>query len=284
MTGRLPSLLVLGAPKAGTTSLAAWWDHHPQGYTAPEKEVGFFTVHFDRGLPWYRSRFAAAGPDQHGCDASPGYLYDDTALDRIATTILDARLLVVLREPVSRVWSHWTYNVAIGVEPRSFATVLREELADESVTPPDFPLGYLRGSRYLPRLREVVARFDPEQLLVLFTDDLQRAPAESWARVCRHAGVEVVPPPAGDVRNVGRSVRSRRLGRLVQRSRRLGVPGPVADRVARWNLTSRRTPMDPTDRRRLEERLHPELPALATWLRDTLGEELPATWSAPAPG
>src|SRR4051794_3152154 len=103
----LPGLLVIGAPKAGTTTLARWWDAHPQGFTAPEKEVGFFWPNAARGLDWYRSRFAAAHPGQVLCDASPGYMYFDDALDRIRDWLPDPRLVLVLREPVSRIRSHW---------------------------------------------------------------------------------------------------------------------------------------------------------------------------------
>lgn len=274
----LPRLFILGAPKAGTTTMASWWHAHPEGFTAPEKEVGFFTVHYDRGVQWYRSRFAAAAPDQVGCDASPGYLYDDTALDRLAVDRPDARLVVLLREPVARVWSHWCYNVVIGVEPRSFSRVLREEIADESATPPGFPLGYLRGSRYLPRLQAVRDRFSREQLLVLFTDDLQADPAGAFARLCRHVGVSVINPPANDVRNVGGFVRSRRLQWWMQQARLAGLPKRVADPLTRWNLTSARPELTQGQRRQLETLLHPDLPSLADWL----GEPLPSRWSASA--
>ncbi|MDP9181934.1 MAG: sulfotransferase, partial [Actinomycetota bacterium] len=158
----LPGLLVLGAPKCGTSTLAAWWDAHPQGYTAPGKEVGFFTPYWSRGLDWYRDQFAGAAPGQVTCDASPGYLYSPEALDRIAQVLPDARLAVVLREPVSRVWSHWCYMVALGLEPRAFATVLDQEEQDEGVTPPDFPVGYVRASRYPAALQEVLQRFPRE--------------------------------------------------------------------------------------------------------------------------
>ena len=274
----LPGLLILGAPKAGTTTLAAWWDQHPRGYTAPEKEVGFFTVFPERGLDWYRSRFAGASAGQVGCDASPGYLYDDAALDRIARTLPEVRLAVVLREPVSRMWSHWCYNVALGVEPRSFRTVLRQELTDENVTPPSFPLGYLKGSRYLPRLEAVAQRFARDQLLVLFTDELRADPVDAFARLCEHVGVPTVAPPDGDVRNVGMTARSRRLQRLIGVSRNMGVPARFTTRLARWNLSPRRQVMNPEHRRLLELQLHPELPALSAWL----GRPLPPAWSASA--
>lgn len=273
----LPGLLLIGAPKCGTTTLARWWDQHPQGFTAPGKEVGFFTVEWHRGVDWYRSQFDGASPGQVSCDASPGYLYDRTALDRIAEVLPGARLAVVLREPVLRVWSHWCYMVALGLEPRSFETVLEQESRDERTTPPGFPIGYLQGSRYLPALRAVAERFDRSQLLVLFTDDLRRDPEGTFARLCAHGGIP--PGPVGGAENTGRFPRSVLLHRQLGRAR-----------VARWRLGRRLMlanlrpgpppPLPGPHRDRLEALLHPDLPALEDWL----GAPLPAPWRRPPHG
>jgi hypothetical protein len=272
MAPPLPGLLLLGAPKSGTTTLAGWWDEHPQGFTAPEKEVGFFTVEWFRGLEWYRSRFAGAAPGQVACDASPGYMYDPRALDRIAEVLPDARLAVVLREPVSRVWSHWCYMVALGLEPRPFEQVLQEEAADEWRTPPGFPIGYLHGSHYVTALRDIEARFDRSRLLVLLTDELRSDPAGTFARLCEHAGV--APAEPGEDANVGSFpkdlVRQQRLHRM----RASRWPLGVGRRLMRANLGGSPPPLAPEHRARLHELLDPLLPPLEEWL----GRPLPAGW------
>ena len=214
-------------------------------------------------------------PDQIGCDASPGYMYSDVALERLAETVPDARLVVILREQVARVWSRWCYNAAIGVEPPSFAQALRDELRDETVIPPDFPIGYVQGSRYLPRLVAVAERFPREQLLVLCTEELRARPQESFADLCRYAGVRTVAAPADDRRNSGMFPRHRRLQRLAFRARLRG-PGSHAVRAfMRWNLASSLPKMPDEQRAHVAALLHPELPELATWL----GRELPAGWT-----
>lgn len=270
----LPGLLLLGAPKSGTTTLAAWWDQQPRGFTAPEKEVGFFTVEWDRGLDWYRSRFAGAEPGQVTCDASPGYLYDERALDRIAAVLPGARLAVVLREPVSRVWSHWCYMAALGLETRSFERVLEEEGADESVTPPGFPISYLQGSRYTRCLEAVTARFPREQLLVLLTDDLREDPVGAFAALCRHGGIE--PGVPGGRENEGRCPRSLALQRSLGRLNAATWPLGVGARLMRANLgPGSPPPLPPRHRARLQEVLAEEPPALRAWL----GRPLPASWT-----
>lgn len=268
----VPGLLLLGAPKSGTTTLAAWWDQQPRGFTAPEKEVGFFTVEWERGLDWYRSRFAAAGPHHITCDASPGYMYEAEALDRIAHTLPDARLAVVLRNPVERAWSHWCYMVALGLEPRDFEHVIDQESVDEDVTPPDFPIGYLRGSNYLRCLTAISARFDRSQLLVLLTDELRADPGSTFARLCDDGGIPTGAP--GGLENAGRFPRSVALQRGLGRvgASRWGV----GRRLMMANLRQGPPPqLSPERRARLQALLHPDLPALEQWL----GQPLPPSWS-----
>lgn len=268
----LPGLLLIGAPKCGTTTLARWWDEQPRGFTAPAKEVGFFTAEWHRGTAWYAEQFAAAGPDQVTCDASPGYLYDPAALDRMAQVLPDARLAVVLREPVSRVWSHWVYNAALGIEPRPFDEVLDAEAADEAVTPPGFPISYLHGSHYAACLEQVTARFAREQLLVLFTDDLRADPAGTFARLCAHGGIPVGLPGADA--NVGSFPKSVALQQRLHRLRADSWPAGVGRRLMRANLGAPAPRLRPEHRDRLVALLAPTLDPLEEWL----GAPLPAAW------
>lgn len=233
--------------------------------------MGFFTVEWERGLPWYLSRFAAAGPGQVTCDASPGYMYEPAALDRIAEVLPHARVAVVLRDPVQRVWSHWCYMVALGLEPRDFDRVLDQESVDEDVTPPGFPIGYLRGSRYLRCLEGITQRFDRSQLLVLFTDELRADPGGTFARLCDHGGIPMGSP--GGLENVGRFPRS------VALQRGLGRVGASRWAVGRRLMTANvrqgpPPPLSPERRARLQSLLHPGLPALEEWL----GQPLPSSW------
>ncbi|HUR51593.1 MAG TPA: sulfotransferase domain-containing protein [Mycobacteriales bacterium] len=269
----LPGLLLLGAPKCGTSTLAAWWDAHPQGYTAPAKEVGFFWPDYDRGLDWYRTQFAGAAPGQVTCDASPGYMYFDEALDRIKADLPDARLALVLREPVSRVWSHWCYMVALGLEPRPFAKVLDQEEQDEGVTPPGFPLGYVAMSRYARPVASILQRFGRDQLLVMLTDELRDDPEGTFARLCAHGGIGPGEPEGA--RNEGRFPRSPRLQRSLFALRASRWPAGLGRRLMLANLREGPPPPLPKpSAARLSALLSPELPAL----EELLQRRLPASW------
>ncbi|MEY2436768.1 MAG: hypothetical protein QOF97_1604, partial [Acidimicrobiaceae bacterium] len=75
----LPDWLIIGAPKAGTTTLAAWLGEHPGAYVSPVKEVSYFDLHHERGPDWYAGHFAGAQPHQLVGEATPAYMYVDTA-------------------------------------------------------------------------------------------------------------------------------------------------------------------------------------------------------------
>lgn len=114
-TMTLPTFLGIGVPRAGTTWLHTLLSGHPDVYLPTKrKEIRFFDRHFERGLGWYGSffcppeeaaRFAAIG------EISPQYFYCEACPDRIASTLPDAKLLVMLRHPVDRAYSNYGFVV-----------------------------------------------------------------------------------------------------------------------------------------------------------------------------
>lgn len=114
-TMTLPTFLGIGVPRAGTTWLHALLSGHPDVYLPTKrKEIRFFDRHFQRGLGWYGSffcppeeaaRYAAIG------EISPQYFYCEACPDRIASTLPDAKLLVMLRHPVDRAYSNYGFVV-----------------------------------------------------------------------------------------------------------------------------------------------------------------------------
>jgi hypothetical protein len=164
--------------------------------------------------------------------------------------------------------------VALGLEPRSFEHVLDEETLDPTNTPPDFPIGYLQGSRYLPALRAVTERFDRSQLLVLFTDELRADPAGTFARLCAHGGIP--PGSPGTSENTGRFPRSVPLHRRLHRAHAYRWPLGIGRRLMQANLRPGPPPSLTADNRaRLKALLDRDLPALQAFL----GRDLPPSWT-----
>ncbi len=278
---QLPDWAILGAPKAGTTSLASWLDSHPQGHVPPAKEVAYFNRFFHRGPDWYASQFAAAGAQQRCGDATPAYLYSDEALDRLASAAPDVRLIVILREPADRAWSHFWYNRALGLEPRSFDRAIRAERRDPANAPYGLELGYLACSRYADRLAAVTARFGRAALLVVFFDDLRDDPTGVFCQVCAHLGLApAVLPLDGRARNIGRQPRSATAQHLLLRCRAGSWPAQLGPRLTRVNARPGGYPaMTPDVRADLRREFRRENERLSTWL----DHPLPPGWTDAGP-
>lgn len=206
---RLPRIFVIGAAKAGTSSLARWLDDHPAVAVAKQKEVNFFSYDpvWANGVQWYADQFPA---DAIGCDASPSYLPSPAAADRLHRTQPAARIIALLRDPVERTYVHYWWLRLFGAEDREFLDVVKTELTDELT-----PLGCVDTSRYVTHLERWAGSFPRDQLLVADFLRLRDEPSELFREICRFAGIaEVEPESVGTAFNVSRQVRSQRLWQL----------------------------------------------------------------------
>jgi Sulfotransferase domain len=196
----LPDFLVLGAQKAGTTALYAYLRWHP-GITGPSwKEVSFFDRHWWRGVRWYRGQFPLRSRGRLVGEASPSYLFHPLAPERARAVVPDARLVVVLRDPVDRAYSQYQHEVALGREPLSFEDALaaeegrtRGEVERLVADPRAFSHAwwdhtYAARGLYAEQLERWLAMFPRDQLLVVTSDDLGKRPAETYASILSFLG------------------------------------------------------------------------------------------------
>jgi hypothetical protein len=124
--GRLPDFLVLGAQKAGTTTLYDLIMQHPEAAPARTKELAFFDRHYDWGLDWYKSNFPDTG--KLTGEATPCYLYSQPARERIAEHLPQStKFIVLLRNPVDRAISHYYHEKRLGYEGLSLSDALDME-------------------------------------------------------------------------------------------------------------------------------------------------------------
>lgn len=260
----LPNFLIIGAPKAGTTALAAYLAVHPQVFVAPEKEVHYFDTQYGRGTDWYRGRFAGVRGEAAVGEASPTYMYNDVALERIAASLPGVKLIAVLRNPVDRAYSHYWWMHAL-FEQRSFEEVVRGGMAG---TPGIRP--YVRAGRYLERLQRVRQICHGFPLHVTILEELRSAPEPTYAEVCRFLGVDDanVPEDVGEIHNPAYRLRVPWLRRLMFRFRaRKRLPSRLVDRIDQWNrVPFDYPPMDPMLRSELERYYEGPNAELARWL------------------
>lgn len=262
----LPTFLVIGAMRCGTTSLARYLGAHPEVFIAPVKEVHYFDRNYELGERWYRDQFKGYDGEPQLGEATQNYLYDPEPFERLADLLPDAKLVVSLRDPVERAYSHYWHKVARGREPLSFEDALDAEAARLASGDPEARdhFSYLDRGHYLPQLERVVSRYPREQVHVLLFEDLRDRPTETFQQLCRFLGVadDVVPDVIGEPMNVYGRFRSLRVQQVARR-----LPAPLAKVVGRLNTDrSGYPPLDPHLRRRLVDQLAGERAALAEWL------------------
>lgn len=132
-----PDFMVIGAQRAGTTSLHNYLAQHPQLVTSTYKEVHFFDLKYDRGLKWYRrnfcrrgyieSRARRTGLPQLTFETTPYYMNHPAVPERIDEHLPDTRFIVLLRNPVDRAYSHYWNERRKNFESLSFADALDAE-------------------------------------------------------------------------------------------------------------------------------------------------------------
>ena len=179
----LPNFLVIGAMKAGTTSLHRYLREHPQVFMPEEKELHFFVAErrWGRGRSWYEAQFAGAGDAIAVGEASPTYtMYPEfTGVpDRIEALLPEARLVYAVRHPIERMRSHYLHEVEKG---RERAPIGRALLTDPR---------YLNASRYAMQLEQYLACFPAEQILVITAEQLRRDRTATVGRVLAFLGVD----------------------------------------------------------------------------------------------
>jgi hypothetical protein len=268
----LPNFVIIGATKSGTSSLAHHLRRHPDAFMAPQKELHFFDRNYDRALDWYRMHFEGSAEYCAVDEATPTYMYDPVALERMARVLPEARLVATLRDPVTRAYSQYWQRVARKGEHSSFADAVAAEPATIMSTDHGHP-GYLPRGRYLERLQQVCALYPRDSLHVIIFEDLRSQTAEVLGTLCDFLGLDPAKLPRKLDRVVNPYVRFRSLS-LRERSKRW--PKRLRDLVGRLNtVTEPYPPIDPEVRDELKRRFKPDNDALADWL----GRDLSA-WDA----
>lgn len=172
----VPSFLVVGPPRTGTSWLHTVLEHHAW-LPNPTKETRFFDTHFHRGLHWYQAHYPAPNGFQAVGEVAPTYFASPEARERIAETIPQAKIVCIFRNPVDRVHSLYRVKRAYGLVPWTFEEALYRD--------PEL----LESSRYAHHLREWLQRFDPARIMVTFYDDLQEDPQLFVDRLNEFVGI-----------------------------------------------------------------------------------------------
>lgn len=279
-----PNFLIIGAGRAGTTSLHHYVGQHPDVFTSPIKETNYFayrvaassaasagaappgsaepeTTFPVRSLGKYRKLFRGASGARAVGEASPRYMADPRVADEIAAVLPDVRIVAILRDPVERAYSSYLFHRRDGRETRSFDEAIRQER--EGTADPGLRFGqrhYTSLGFYDRLLAPYFERFPRDRIGIFLFDDLRRDAEGLMRDLFRFLGVDPGFEPDLGVRYNASGVPRRGLARAAFRKRpwivraRRSLPRPVRERMDRWieALRSRRleSPPLPDDARR----------------------------------
>jgi hypothetical protein len=288
----MPTFIIGGAPKCGTTALWGMLNEHPEVFMSQIKEPRFFTrarsfgegivrpgperpIVYERGLDWYQALFDATASIRG--EASTLYLGAPDAAELIHRHIPDARLVFLLRDPAARLYSHYWQDHKSGIDLEPFELMMSKET-------PEFRF-YALLSAYRVLLARYLATFPRHQVLVLLHDDLRHDPQPTFRKVCRFIGADptFVPRTLDQAYNPHSTPRSRGLARLSVRlqhakgTQRL-PPGlrRSLGRLRGWlGQVNARPANYPPLPRHLRARLVERFEVDTTFVEELLGVELP---------
>ena len=197
----LPDFIIIGTARSGTTSLYYNICEHPCVIPAAYDEIGFFDSNYHLGINWYRSMFptqrkmeevkkntgfAITGED------TPFYIWNQLVANRILTTLPNARLIVLIRNPVDRAYSNYHLGLRSVTENLSFEDAIKSELdrldtvethSENNVAKFTIPRSYIAKGFYAEQLKIWFELFSSEQLFIVNTDDFESYPQKTLNQI-----------------------------------------------------------------------------------------------------
>lgn len=217
----LPSFIIIGATRSGTTSLYLHLISHPNVLPNSKKETVFFNYAYHTNPDWYRIYFPTTLEQEKmqeqrkqkimiTGDATPSYLIDPFVPKRIFKMLPNVKLIVLLRNPIDRAYSHFYHNVSLGIEKLTFEQAIKkepgrisksfEELQNEKFTFNDnfisyflrlmtfkvknyYKFSYLETGKYYQHLKNWMNVFPKKQFLIIKNEDYFNNPKKIYEQV-----------------------------------------------------------------------------------------------------
>lgn len=201
MTIPTPSFFIIGAQKAGTTTLHHWLSDQ-SGICLPGRKETHFFSHDERyalGLGWYINQFNGNGGGRIYGEIDPDYLFFPAAASRIKALGLWPKFVVIVREPLARAYSHYRMSVRRGLERLTFDEALTaeaERLADGNSHHLRHH-SYMARGRYVEQIERFRNLFSSDSLLIFTFEDLfgKSTCDRTFGRLCAFLGIEAPRTP-----------------------------------------------------------------------------------------
>ena len=247
---------VIGAQKAGTTSLHSHLSSHPKIILPKEKEAPFFydSSMYRKGFDWFvRTFFPKKKDGELFGSVTPQYMGYLESISRIYEACPNCQIIAILRDPIARARSHYRMRVRAFGERRSFEEAITFQLRAETLVDqrqsPSKTDSYIVWGEYGRILAEYLKTFEKERLLVLFLDDLERNPHFEIKKIHTFLGVNPIEVKNAGLRhhvgsgNKNWSLRSATANLLdnnvVKRVGRWLIPSSIKRRLVFWSIVNR---------------------------------------------
>ncbi|MEH6591228.1 MAG: sulfotransferase [Halioglobus sp.] len=202
LTNRKPNFYVIGAQKAGTTSLHNYLSCHPEIYLPARKESKYFVMdrRYAKGFSHYldENYAAVAGQKMIG-EVDPDYMYFECAIERMTHhfDLRDLKLVIVLRNPADRAFSHYLMTYRRGLETLSFEDAiscederLSKSIGEDKIFHNRMHYSYIDRGFYYKQVSRLLDYIDFENLHFVLSDDLKNKPRESLAQIYNFLDVD----------------------------------------------------------------------------------------------
>jgi len=204
----LPDFIIIGAQKSGTSSLYYYLSQHPYLIPPSQKEVHFFdgglnpnVDNFNKGQAWYQSHFPLKRHNrnnQKAFEASPLYIFNPLAPQRISELIPEVKLVAILRNPMERAISHYFHEKRRGLESLSIMEALLAEeerlkpVNDKQDYKSDIFIHHTYKSRglYHEQMKRYLEYFPMSNILVINSETFFTQPDDTLRRVFQFVGVD----------------------------------------------------------------------------------------------
>lgn len=200
-----PDFIIVGAQKAGTSSLYKYVTHHPSVKEAAVKEIHYFDIRYSKPENWYKSFFPLAIRKTDNSitgEASPYYLFHPYALERIAAFKPNIKIITMLRDPVERAVSHYYHERRKKREPLDMLQAFKAE--EERLKTEKEKLGkdptyrsvrhqwysYKSRGEYITQLKKLYSLFPEQNILILESGDFFRNPQSALNMTFNFLGIE----------------------------------------------------------------------------------------------
>ncbi len=213
---KYPDFIIIGVQKGGTSSLHAYLCQHPDIQASFRKEVHFFDLFYKRGKHWYRSFFPLRNTKKVTGEATPFYIFHPLVPKRMKKLLPDIKIIVMLRNPVERAYSHFQMERNKDLETEAdFEKAVQQEFKEIQQNEEDYPYhkkaqtkkrmvrSYIARGYYYEQLSKWLEHYPSGNFLILSSEDFFQRPYEILQKVYTFMGVRKIFPESLSVMNKG---------------------------------------------------------------------------------